>query len=172
MKWNERGRGSLARGGGRIKSYVIGNAICGAHNVAFMRWCTHRRAWAALCGRRVIKASAQTDKRLSRPTLFITVAARVWCKGVETNLRVPRPRFNCSPRYFRGVPHNWCDTPSTDSRLILTGHAYILRQRSTENRVNIYRISYIWSSEVLEILRVLYERKIWKICVDGVVELS
>lgn len=36
--------GAKRRGGGGIKSYVIGNAICGAHNVAFMRWCTHRRA--------------------------------------------------------------------------------------------------------------------------------
>lgn len=46
---NERERGALnggemRLGGGGIKSYVIGNAICGAHNVAFMRWCTHRRA--------------------------------------------------------------------------------------------------------------------------------
>lgn len=36
--------GEMRLGGGGIKSYVIGNAICGAHNVAFMRWCTHRRA--------------------------------------------------------------------------------------------------------------------------------
>lgn len=42
---DERGRewGETKRRWG-IKSYVIGNAICGAHNVAFMRWCTHRRA--------------------------------------------------------------------------------------------------------------------------------
>lgn len=83
----------MARGGGGIKSYVIGNAICGAHNVAFMRWYASACV-SALCGRRVIKASAQTDKRLSRPPLITRYV--IYHRGRARMMQGGRNEFTCT----------------------------------------------------------------------------
>lgn len=81
-----------------IKSYVIGNAICGTHNVAFMRCyapCIHvvRTRYAATP---VIKASVQIDKRLFHPPLitrYVIYHAPVYdARGQNEYSRTAAPR--------------------------------------------------------------------------------